>query len=41
LSMMNARQDVKSSVELSNTLFNQVSAQMTGVIDKSIKEIVK
>jgi tetratricopeptide (TPR) repeat protein len=40
-SMMNARQDVKSSGELSNTLFNQISAQMTGVIDKSIKEIVK
>jgi hypothetical protein len=41
LSMMNARQEVKSSGELSNTLFNQISAQMTGVIDKSIKEIVK
>ena len=40
-SMMNARQEVKSSGELSNTLFNQISAQMTGVIDKSIKEIVK
>ena len=40
-SMMNARQDVKPSGELSNMLFNQISAQMTGVIDKSIKEIVK
>jgi hypothetical protein len=38
---MNARQEVKSSGELSNTLFNQISAQMTSVIDKSIKEIVK
>ena len=40
-SMMSARQDVKSSGELSNTLFNQISAQMTGAIDKAIKEIVK
>jgi hypothetical protein len=39
--MMSARQDVKSSGELSNTLFNQISAQMTGAIDKAIKEIVK
>jgi tetratricopeptide (TPR) repeat protein len=41
LSMMNARQDMKSAGELSNTLFSQISAQMTGAIDKSIKEIVK
>jgi tetratricopeptide (TPR) repeat protein len=41
LSMMNARQDVKSSGELSNTLFSQISGQMTGAIDKAIKEIVK
>ena len=40
-SMMNARQDVKTSGELSNTLFNQISAQMTGAIDNAIKEIVK
>jgi tetratricopeptide (TPR) repeat protein len=41
LAMMNARQEVKSSGELSNTLFNQISDQMTGVIDSAIKEIVK
>ena len=41
LAMMNARQEVKSSAELSNSIFNQVSGQMTGAIDKAIKEIVK
>jgi tetratricopeptide (TPR) repeat protein len=41
LAMMNARQEVKSSAELSNSLFNQVSTQMTGAIDHAIKEIVK
>jgi curli biogenesis system outer membrane secretion channel CsgG len=41
LAMMNARQEVKTSGELSNTLFNQLSTQMTGAIEKAIKEIVK
>lgn len=41
LAMMNARQEVKTSAELSNTLFNQLSAQMTGAIDNAVKEIVK
>jgi len=41
MAMMNARQDVKPSGELSNTLFNQISVQMTGAIDKAVKEIVK
>ncbi len=41
IGMMNARQEVKSSGELSNALFTQVSNQMTGAIDKAIKEIVK
>jgi tetratricopeptide (TPR) repeat protein len=41
LAMMNARQDVKSSGELSNTLFNQISVQMTGAIDTAVKEMVK
>lgn len=41
MAMMNARQEVKSSGELSNALFNQISGQMTGAIDKAVKEIVK
>jgi len=41
LAMMNARQEVKTSGELSNALFNQISAQMTSAIDKALKEIVK
>jgi hypothetical protein len=41
LAMMSARQDVKSSGELSNALFGQLSTQMSGAIDKVVKEIVK
>ena len=41
LAMMNARQVSKTTGELSNALFNQISGQMTGAIDKAIKEIVK
>jgi curli biogenesis system outer membrane secretion channel CsgG len=41
LAMMNARQEVKSSGELSNALFGQLSTQMTTAIDTAVKEIVK
>jgi tetratricopeptide (TPR) repeat protein len=41
LAMMSARQDVKSSGELSNTLFGQLSTQMSGALDNAVKEIVK
>lgn len=41
MAMMNARQEVQSTAELSNTLFNQISAQVTQAIDSSVKEIVK
>jgi len=41
MAMMNARQEIKSSAEISNALFDQISAQMTGTIDKAVKEIVK
>lgn len=39
--MMAARQDLKPSSELSNSLFNEVSGQMTNAINKAVMEIVK
>jgi tetratricopeptide (TPR) repeat protein len=39
--MMNARQELKSSGELSNTLFNQVSSEITQAVDNAVKDIVK
>lgn len=41
LNMMQARQDLKSSGELSNALFNNVSSQMSGSIASIVKEVVK
>jgi hypothetical protein len=41
LAMMSARQDVKSSGELSNALLGQLSTQMSTAIDVAVKEIVK
>jgi hypothetical protein len=41
IAMMNARQELKSSGELANSLFGQVSDQMKTAIDIAVKEIVK
>ncbi|MFM9005180.1 MAG: hypothetical protein ACKOSR_06720, partial [Flavobacteriales bacterium] len=39
--MMEARQELKPSAELSNALFNEVSGQLTNAINKAVMEIVK
>ncbi len=39
--MMEARQDLKSSAELSNSLLDNVSSQLKEAINKAVKEIVK
>ncbi len=39
--MMQSRQEVKSSAELSNSLFGTISNQMSGSISQVVKEIVK
>jgi hypothetical protein len=41
MAMMNARQELKSSGDLANSLFGQVSDQMKTAIDIAVKEIVK
>ncbi|MBX7052881.1 MAG: CsgG/HfaB family protein [Flavobacteriales bacterium] len=39
--LMAGRQDLKSSAELSNTLFSNISSQLSGSISNVVKEIVK
>jgi curli biogenesis system outer membrane secretion channel CsgG len=40
MNMMNARQQVKSSAELSNELFSNISGQLSKTIGQAVKEIV-
>jgi hypothetical protein len=41
LNMMSARQELKPTGELSNELFNVVSKQLSGEIERAVKTIVK
>ncbi len=41
MNMMNARQQVKSSTELSNELFSNISNQLSKTIGQTVKEIVQ